>query len=108
MHFPTTATGLSAVDQRNSCSMVCLIPAIVISASRRALVILSATVITTVPLPLPDVVRLDPVAPAALLSFMGESRRLLNAKMKRELGVQLLYPTVYQGVPATAAKGGAA
>jgi len=46
--------------------------------------------------------------PAALLSFMGESRRLLNAKMKRELGVQLLYPTVYQGVPATVAKGGAA
>jgi hypothetical protein len=46
--------------------------------------------------------------PAALLSFMGESRRLLNAKMKRELGVQLLYPTVYQGVPVTVAKSGAA
>lgn len=29
-----------------------------------------------------------------LLSFMSESRRLLNHRMKAELGVQLLYPTV--------------
>ena len=48
--------------------MVCLIPAIVISASRRSLVTLSATVITTVPLPLPGVVKLDPVAPPTLLT----------------------------------------
>jgi nucleoside-diphosphate-sugar epimerase len=37
--------------------------------------------------------------PPELLSFMGESRRLMNAKMKRELGVRLAYPTVYEGVP---------
>lgn len=34
-----------------------------------------------------------------LLSFMGESRRLVNAKMKRQLGVRLRYPTVFDGVP---------
>lgn len=34
-----------------------------------------------------------------LLSFMSESRRLLNGKMKRELGVTLAYPTVFDGVP---------
>ena len=28
-----------------------------------------------------------------LLSFMSESRRLSNARMKRELRVRLLYPT---------------
>jgi len=38
--------------------------------------------------------------PAPMLSFMGESRRLVNAKMKRELGVQLRYPTVHEGVPS--------
>lgn len=36
----------------------------------------------------------------AMLSFMGESRRLVNTKMKRVLGVQLRYPTVNEGVPA--------
>jgi len=40
------------------------------------------------------------IIPAPLLSFMSESRRLLNAKIKRELGLQLRYPTVYEGVPA--------
>lgn len=40
------------------------------------------------------------LVPAPLLSFMSESRRLLNAKIKRELGLQLRYPTVYEGVPA--------
>ena len=34
-----------------------------------------------------------------LLSFMSESRRLDNARMKRELGVRLRYPTVHEGVP---------
>ena len=34
-----------------------------------------------------------------MLSFMGESRRLVNAKMKRELGIRLAYPTVFDGVP---------
>jgi len=38
--------------------------------------------------------------PPALLSFMSESRRLLNDRMKRELGVGLRYPTVLDGVPA--------
>lgn len=32
------------------------------------------------------------------LSFMGESRRLDNARMKRELGVRLRYPTVREGL----------
>jgi nucleoside-diphosphate-sugar epimerase len=44
----------------------------------------------------------------ALLSFMGESRRLSNVKMKKELGVVLRYPTVFDGVPdlrAAAANG---
>ena len=37
--------------------------------------------------------------PPPLLSFMSESRRLVNARMKLELGVRLRYPTVYDGVP---------
>lgn len=38
--------------------------------------------------------------PETLLSFMGESRRLSNERMRRELGVKLLYPTVAEGVTA--------
>lgn len=38
--------------------------------------------------------------PPALLSFMSESRRLVNTKMKQRLGVILRYPTVYEGVPS--------
>lgn len=34
------------------------------------------------------------VLPASLLSFMNESRRLTNARMKRELHVKLQFPTV--------------
>ena len=34
-----------------------------------------------------------------LYSFMSESRRLVNARMKRVLGVKLDYPTVHVGVP---------
>jgi nucleoside-diphosphate-sugar epimerase len=34
-----------------------------------------------------------------LLSFMRESRRLSNARMKAELGVRLRYPSAYEGVP---------
>lgn len=37
--------------------------------------------------------------PAELLSFMQESRRLCNDKMKRGLAVTLAYPTVFDGVP---------
>lgn len=36
--------------------------------------------------------------PATMLSFMSESRRLRNERMKRELKVQLRYPTVYEGL----------
>lgn len=34
-----------------------------------------------------------------LLSFMSESRRLANRRMKEGLGVRLRYPTVFEGVP---------
>lgn len=34
-----------------------------------------------------------------LLSFMRESRRLVNTRMKSELGVRLRYPSVREGVP---------
>ena len=37
-----------------------------------------------------------------LLSFMRESRRLSNARIKNELGVRLLYPTVALGLKAGA------
>jgi nucleoside-diphosphate-sugar epimerase len=40
--------------------------------------------------------RLSPLT----LSFMGESRRLRNARLKRELGLVLRYPTVEQGLRA--------
>lgn len=36
--------------------------------------------------------------PLSLLSFMGESRRLLTARMARELRVRLRYPTVHEGL----------
>jgi len=38
--------------------------------------------------------------PLQLLSFMGESRRLDNTRMKRELRLRLRYPTVRQGLQA--------
>ena len=38
-----------------------------------------------------------------LLSFMRESRRLTNTRMKAELGVRLRYPSVYEGVPPVVA-----
>jgi nucleoside-diphosphate-sugar epimerase len=34
-----------------------------------------------------------------LLSFMSESRRLANRRMKENLGVKLRFPTVFEGVP---------
>ncbi len=37
--------------------------------------------------------------PPELLSFMSESRRLSNRRMKAELGVRLRYSTVQDGVP---------
>jgi nucleoside-diphosphate-sugar epimerase len=36
--------------------------------------------------------------PAGLLSFLGESRRLENRRMKQELRVRLAYPTVREGI----------
>ncbi len=36
--------------------------------------------------------------PASLLSFMGESRRMDNRRMKNELRLCLRYPTVYTGL----------
>jgi nucleoside-diphosphate-sugar epimerase len=42
------------------------------------------------------------IAPA-LLSFMGESRRLSNRRLKEGLGVSLRYRTVFEGVPRAAA-----
>src|SRR5262249_21930943 len=40
-----------------------------------------------------------PLIPPAQLSFMSESRRLVNHRMKRELGIRLRFPTVADGVP---------
>lgn len=37
-----------------------------------------------------------------LLSFMRESRRLSNRRLKEELGVRLRYPTVLEGLPRAA------
>jgi nucleoside-diphosphate-sugar epimerase len=41
--------------------------------------------------------------PPALLSFMHESRRLVNRRLKEVLGVRLRYATVFDGVPRAAA-----
>lgn len=43
------------------------------------------------------------VLPPALLSFMRESRRLVNRRLKDVLGITLRYPTVFEGVPRGAA-----
>jgi nucleoside-diphosphate-sugar epimerase len=49
----------------------------------------------------PRVARQDAATRIApqLLSFMSESRRLSNAKLKRAWGLRLAYPTVFDGVP---------
>jgi nucleoside-diphosphate-sugar epimerase len=41
------------------------------------------------------------LVPADLLSFMSESRRLSNGRMKADLGVRLRYPTVAEGLAPT-------
>ncbi|HSN39506.1 MAG TPA: SDR family oxidoreductase [Burkholderiales bacterium] len=41
--------------------------------------------------------------PENLLSFMNESRRLTNRRIKQELRLQLRYPTVYDGIAAAPA-----
>ena len=50
--------------------------------------------------PPPRVTRGDAQAtlPSMQLSFMSESRRLANDRLKRELGLRLRYPTVAQGL----------
>ncbi len=40
------------------------------------------------------------VIPENLLSFMSESRRLSNQRLKQELRFRLRYPSVYEGLPA--------
>jgi nucleoside-diphosphate-sugar epimerase len=45
--------------------------------------------------------------PATLLSFMRESRRLANRRLKKELRVSLRYPSVAQGVSAARQRRGA-
>jgi nucleoside-diphosphate-sugar epimerase len=47
---------------------------------------------------------MSPVA----LSFMSESRRVVNRRMKEELGIALRYPTVREGVPPSVAPASAA
>jgi hypothetical protein len=43
------------------------------------------------------------VIPPVLLSFMSESRRLVNRRMKEQLGARLRYSTVHDGVPRVGA-----
>jgi nucleoside-diphosphate-sugar epimerase len=45
-----------------------------------------------------EVARIE-ISPA-LLSFMSESRRLTNTRLKKELGVRLKFPTVLDGLSA--------
>jgi len=42
--------------------------------------------------------------PLMLLSFMSESRRLQNQRLKSELKIRLHYPTVREGLLPLAAK----
>lgn len=42
--------------------------------------------------------------PPMLLSFMSESRRLVNRRLKDALGIVLRYPSVYDGVPRAVAE----
>jgi hypothetical protein len=42
--------------------------------------------------------------PLMLLSFMSESRRLMNDRLKKELKIRLLYPTIAQGLNSSAAQ----
>jgi len=42
--------------------------------------------------------------PPMLLSFMQESRRMVNVRLKMELGLQLHYPTVREGLDTRATR----
>ena len=50
--------------------------------------------------------QLQQVVTPMLLSFMSESRRMDNARMKRELGMRLRYPRVADALQSMAADGG--
>ena len=42
--------------------------------------------------------------PAPMLSFMSESRRLVNGRLKRDMGYVLRFPTVADGVKAAVSR----
>ena len=44
--------------------------------------------------------------PESSLSFMAESRRMVNRRMKQELGLRLRYPTVREGLAPTPPEAG--
>jgi hypothetical protein len=46
--------------------------------------------------------------PPQLYSFMNESRRLSNGRIKRELRIALRYPSVREGIAAARADSGSA
>jgi nucleoside-diphosphate-sugar epimerase len=46
----------------------------------------------------------DRVVAESLRSFMSESRRLVNGRLKRELRLKLRYPSVHEGVAAAVAR----
>jgi len=48
----------------------------------------------------------DQLIPDTLRSFMGESRRLVNRRLKQELRMKLRYPTVLQGILAATRNSG--
>ncbi len=55
-------------------------------------------------LPRPPAISMDEARThlsAEMLSFLEESRRIDNRKMREELGVELLYPTLDTGLPAS-------
>jgi nucleoside-diphosphate-sugar epimerase len=58
--------------------------------------------------PLPPLVpwqQAEPTMSAMARSFYAESRRVRNLRVKRELGLRLLYPTYREGLRAIAAAG---
>ncbi|MET0070947.1 MAG: SDR family oxidoreductase [Candidatus Thiodiazotropha sp.] len=55
-------------------------------------------------LPRPPVITLEEAQrrlSPGMLSYLGESRRLSNRKLLEELGVELIYPSLQQGLPAS-------
>jgi nucleoside-diphosphate-sugar epimerase len=67
-------------------------------AEPSALVVEAANLLGMAP---PELITFDPekMSPMAA-SFWSECRRVSNQKLKKELGVQLLYPTYRQGLRA--------